>query len=126
MKKTKVSITNPEELEKNLQYTSPATWITLGTVIAIIIALFVWSFVFKLKLKITGNATIKSGEVTLVVDTNSLSKLKVGQKVYINDVEGEILSLIGKQPVVSYFDLSDGDYQYTIVSEIKPIEFLTK
>ncbi len=126
MKKNKVSISNPEELEKNLQYSSPVTWIALGVVFSLIVGLFVWSCVFKIKDKIIGKAKIVSSEVTLVVDANSISKLKVGQKVYINNLEGEILKIVEKKPIISHFALADGEYEYTIINEIKPIEYLIK
>ncbi len=126
MKKNKVSISNPEELEKKLQYSSPVTWIALGVVFSLIVGLFVWSCVFRIKDKIIGKAKIVSSEVTLVVDANSISKLKVGQKVYINNLEGEILKIVEKKPIISHFALADGEYEYTIINEIKPIEYLIK
>jgi hypothetical protein len=126
MKKNKVSITNPEELEKNLQYTSPVTWITLSIVTCLIAALLVWACVFKIQDKISGKATIKSGEATLVLDSKVKSKLKVGQSVYISDLEGEILTFNDNEPVISCFDLADGEYEYSLVIEVKPIEYLIK
>ena len=126
MKKKKVSITNPEELEKNLQYTSPVTWITLSIVTCLIVALLVWSCVFKILDKVSGKATIKSGEATLVLDSKVKSKLKVGQKIYISDLEGEILTFVHNEPVISHFDLADGEYEYSVVIEVKPIEYLIK
>ena len=126
MKKNKVSISNPEELEKNLQYTSPVTWISLSIVTCLLIALFVWSVVFKIKDKVSGKANIKNGEVTLVIDSKVKSKLKEGQKIYINDLEGEILTFINNEPVVSYFALADGEYEYSLEVEVKPIEYLIK
>ena len=126
MKKDKVSISSPEELEKNLQYTSPVTWITLSVVACLIVGLFVWSCVFKFKDKVIGKAKVTNGEATLVMDSRTLSKLEVGQKVYINDLEGEILTFVNKQPVISYLELADGEYEYTVFVDLKPIEYLIK
>lgn len=126
MKKTKVTISNPEELEKHLQYTSPTTWIVLGTVTCLIVGLFVWSILFKFEDKVSGKANISSGEVTLLVESKVKSKLKVGQKIYINDLEGEILAFVNDEPVVSQFALADGEYQYSLFVEVKPIEYLIK
>ena len=126
MKKNKVSISNPEELEKNLQYTSPVTWIALGVVFCLIVGLFVWSCVFKIKDKITGSASVKDGEVTLVIEPKVAPKLVKGQKVYINELEGEILTFVDDQPIVSYFALEDGEYEYSLFIEVKPIEYLIK
>ena len=126
MKKKAQTISNPEELNKYLQRTSPSTWIVLGLIVTILLGFFVWSFVYKFKTKITGLATITSGEATLNVNNADLGKLEVGQKVYINDKEGEILSFYDNgQPKVSAFTLDNGTYTYTIfLKEMRPIDFV--
>ena len=127
MKKNYSGVSNPDDLNNHLQYTSPFTWISLGAVVAILIAFFAWSFLYRIKEKLTGEATILSGQVTLEIKDGDLTKLKVGQKVYISSLEGEILSFEDSQPVVSTFDLKDGEYTYTIVlREIRPIDYLIK
>ena len=126
MKKKNKTITNPDELNKSLSYSSPITWITLSTVIILLIGFFVWSFIYKIQIKVSGLATINSGNVTLHVDDSDLSSLKQGQYVYISGQKGEIISIneADKQPVVSSFSLDDGEYNYYIViGEKKPIDF---
>lgn len=125
MKKNNKTITNPDELNKNLQYSSPITWIILTSVVFLLLGFFVWSCIYSITFKLTGMASINEGQVTLVIEERSISKLQVGQKVYIAGQEGEILSIKDDQPVVSTFSLQDGDYEYYIViGEKKPIEFL--
>ena len=125
MKKNNKTITNPDELNKNLQYSSPITWIILTSVVFLLLGFFVWSCIYSITLKLTGMASINEGQVTLVIEARSISKLQVGQKVYIAGQEGEILSIKDDQPVVSTFSLQDGDYEYYIViGEKKPVEFL--
>ena len=125
MKKKQVSITNPEELNKNLQYSSPLTWIALSGVILLIIGFFIWSIVYKIEYKIEGIANIVSGAVTLNVTPSSLNKLKVDQKVYISGLEGTIVSFDeDKHPVVTNFDLEDGEYPYYIEIYTRPVDFL--
>ena len=120
-----IKISNPDDFNKHLQHTSPATWIVLSLIVAILISLFVWSFLYKVTIKLMGKADINSGEVTLCVKDADLSKLKVGQKVYIDGKEGEIISFINEQPKVSTFALSDGEYTYTIaLKQARPIDFL--
>ena len=127
MKNNAKSISNPEDLNKHLKYTSPVTWIILGLVICLLAGFFAWACVYKMKVKISGLANVQSGEVSLVVSDSSKSKLAVGQKVYILEQIGEIVSFSDEKPVVSGFDLQDGEYTYTVVlKEIKPIEFLIK
>ena len=126
MKKHKSNISSPEELNKHLQKNSPMTWIVLFLVIAILLGFFVWSFLFKMKIKLTGKATVQDHVVTLHVKDTDLSKLAVGQTVYILDQEGKILSFNDdKQPVVSSFNLEDNEYTYKVfIGEKRPIEFL--
>ena len=125
MKKNTVSISNPDELNKYLQHTSIATWIILGAVILVINAFFTWSFLYKIKAKITGIASIVDHQVTLHVNQADLKKLTVGLEVYIEEQKGQILSFDDKgQPVVSTFDLADDDYPYYVMVEMKPINFL--
>lgn len=126
MKKRPKTISSPDELDKHLQYTSPVTWIVLGAITAVLISFFVWSMVYKIAIKITGTALISNNEVTLNVDKSSRSQLAVGQKVYIVDKAGEILSFKDDgSPVVSSMELSDGEYVYTVViKEMKPFDFV--
>ena len=127
-KNKNIGITNPDELNKHLQYTSISTWIVLGAVILSLAGLFTWSFVYKIQEKITGKASISSGAVTLTIEESQKPRLAVGQKVYIADKVGEIKSIDDGNPVVSLFDLEDGsNYTYTIVvKEMRPIDFLIK
>ena len=125
MKKKTKSIANPEELNKNLQYSSPISWIVLTSVVLLLAVFFVWASVYQIQIKVTGTASIQSGQASLVVEEASLKKLEVGQKVYIAGIEGEILSFNDDEPVVSDFSLADGDYAYYIViKEVKPMDFL--
>lgn len=127
-KNKNIGITNPDELNKHLQYTSITTWIVLGAVILSLAGLFTWSFIYKIQEKITGKASISSGAVTLTIEESQKPHLAVGQKVYIADKVGEIKSIDDGNPVVSLFDLEDGsNYTYTIVvKEMRPIDFLIK
>ncbi len=126
MKKNVTSITNPDDLDKVLKHTSPFTWVSLGIVAALLIAFFAWSLIYKIAIKITGIANVNSNEITLHIEESRLNELAVGQKVYINDKNGEILSIKDDgQPVVSNMNLEDGEYTYSIVlKEIHPFEFL--
>ena len=127
MKKNKVNVTNPDELNKYLQHTNPLTWIILGLVLCMLSAFFAWSAIYKIEYKkLLGDASVNNGEATLVIDEADLDKLAVGQTVYVSSKKGEILSFNDNgQPVVSRFELENGNYKYKIVIETKrPIEFL--
>ena len=126
MKNRVSTISGPDELDKRLQSTSFMTWLILGIIALMLVGLFVWASVYKLKIRLTGKATITSGVATLTIKDGDLSKLKEGQLVYIDNQEGKILSFNeDKTPVVSSFTITDGIYDYTIIiGEKTPISFV--
>ena len=125
MKQKPKNINSPDELNKNLSYNSPVTWVTLGAVILVLAGFFIWSFVGKIEMSLFGMASISNSVVTLNVEQSKLDRLQEGQKVYISGAEGSILSFDNEhQPVVSNFNLADGNYEYRIVlKQMKPIDF---
>ena len=128
MKKENVSINSPDELDKHLQYSSPITWIVLGTTIAVMLAFFVWSCVYKLPIRLSGSASVEAGQATLVVEEQDKDKLVAGAKVYILNKEG-VVSYVDDKPIVSNLDLADGIYTYRtdiVIQEIHPIDYLIK
>ena len=131
MKRQLKTISNPDELNKNLSYSSPATWITLTIVIGVLVGFFVWTFIGKIQVKVFGKATVTSGSVALTVNQNDIKSIKEGQTVYLSGnnqtAEGEITSVIDDKPVVSTVSLTDGEYDYyIIVSEMRPFDFWLK
>lgn len=125
MKKKQTKISNPDELNKNLSYNSPVTWIVLGTVILLLAGFFAWSLIYKIQIKLFGTANIASGAVTLTLnDETKSNELKVGQKVYVSGDEGVISSIDDGHAIVSDITLADGEYTcYVVINELKPIEF---
>ena len=124
MKKPAPSISNPDELNKRLQRTSPVAWVSLAVCVLAMAGFLAWSFLYRFQDKIVGSAHIDNGQATLVVDASKKNKLAVGQKVYIAEQVGEIVSLNNDNLVVSSFSLPNGDYTYTIVREVRPVDFL--
>lgn len=124
MKKPASSISNPDELNKRLQRTSPVAWVSLAVCVLAMAGFLAWSFLYRFQDKIVGSAHIDNGQATLVVDPSKKNKLAVGQKVYIAEQVGEIVSLNNDNLVVSSFSLPNGDYTYTIVREVRPVDFL--
>ena len=125
MKKEDIKISSPDELNKHLQHASPFTWTILFVVIALLIGFFVWSLIYKVKVKITGKAYVESGEATLYVDESSLNKLKAGQVVYVSNQQGYLSFNDENKPIVSQLTLEKGEYTYQIIiKEMKPFEFL--
>jgi len=124
MKKPAPSISTPDELNKRLQRTSPVAWVSLAVCVLAMAGFLAWSFLYRFHERIVGSAHIDNGQATLVVDASKKNKLAVGQKVYIAEQVGEIVSLNNDNLVVSSFSLPNGDYTYTIVREVRPVDFL--
>ena len=125
MKKPVQSIASPEALNKRLQKTSPATWVVLIGVIAVLVAFFAWSFVTKISVELTGSASLVANEASLKIKEKDLGKIEVGQKVYILEQEGKVISKDGDKVIASPFNLADGEqYTYTLFVEFRPISFL--
>ena len=124
MKKPAPSISNPDELNKRLQRTSPVAWVSLAVCVLAMAGFLAWSFLYRFQDKIVGSAHIDNGQATLVVDASKKNKLAVGQKVYIAKQVGEIVSLNNDNLVVSSFSLPNGDYTNTVVREVRPVDFL--
>lgn len=126
MKKPVQSIASPEALNKRLQKTSPATWAVLFGVIALLIGFFAWSFFATISVKLTGSASVVSNQASLQIKEKDLAKVNVGQKVYILEQVGEVISKEGNTIIASPFNLNDGEqYTYTlVVRELHPINFL--
>ena len=118
-------INNPEQLSKSIESTNLFTWIALSFVVLCLVSFFVWSFLARITYKVTGHAEIKSGQVTLTIDDKDLSQIKAGQKIYISSMEGEVIDVEDDgYPIVSNFELADGDYDYYIVIKvIRPIDY---
>ena len=122
MKKQQIRISNQEEFNKHLQHTSPATWIVLGLVVALLIAFFAWSFLFKLTVRFSGHFPYFSFFWLFTVPkVRRFELLRIllpfrqkGKKVFFAD----------NKPVVSNFALEDGEYTYVAVGQSRPIDFL--
>ena len=125
MKKSEANISSPEELNRHLQRTSPATWIILATVAGMLLSLFLWSVLVVVPLRIFGTAEVLDGEATLHMDMEDRTKVAVGQKVVISGKEGSITFVEGESVMASILGVPSGEYQYYVVyREIRPIEFL--
>ena len=125
--KVRKRIATPEKLHNQLQATSPLTWILLGVVILCLFGFFIWSFTANITYKLEGNLSVNNGNITINYDENRKNELKVGQKIIINDIEGEITNISRDGKIsISINNLSDGEYKYTIILRtIHPIRYLT-
>lgn len=119
-------ISNPEELDKILQKTNPLVWVVLGALIVLLLNFFAWTIMTTLEIKVSLKAQVSNEKVTAYANAQDIDKIKAGQKVYMQDMEGETLSVESDGKVIlSEFPIKDGEYDcYVVVREVKPIDFL--
>ena len=125
--KVRKKIATPEKLHNQLQATSPLTWILLGVVILSLFGFFIWSLTANITYKLEGNLSVNNGNITINYDEKRKNELEVGQKIIINDIEGEITDISEDGKIsISINNLIDGEYKYTIILRtIHPIRYLT-
>ena len=126
-KKSALTISSPDELNKGLQHTSPITWVILVSILALLLVFFAWGMFTRLPAKLSGSATVTDGVATLRYKTSEAKDIKVGLKVYINDKEAEILTVFADTNTAetTSFDLENGNYTYyVVIKEIRPLDFL--
>ena len=118
-------LSSPEELSGRIKSTDFVTWLILSLVTACLIGFFVWACLTKITFKISGTAQINEHVATLKVEEKQLSRLAVGQKVYISSQEGKITTIEeNSYPIATGFDLENGEYDcYIVVKVIRPIDY---
>ena len=123
MNKKPQRVSNPDELNKHLQRTSPMTWVVLSLCLVGLVAFFVWSLAFPFAVTVEGTAAITQNEAVLQVAQGDKRKVKEGQKVHILDQVGTLYVTEGTY-IVKGISLDDGKYPYAIDAEMRPIDFL--
>ncbi|MBE5998630.1 MAG: hypothetical protein IKD92_08610 [Lachnospiraceae bacterium] len=136
-KKSIDRISSPEQLEDYMRVTSPAIWMVLAAVIALLGGLLVCSSVGRVETTMPVQATASGGTVTVEIpveteQTDGEQKeapVRPGMVIRISGKEGKIDYVFQEKTGVitctAPFDLRDGVYDARIVTEsIHPIEFL--
>ena len=125
MKKKQVKISSPDDLNKNLSYNSPITWVVLGLVILLLAGFFAWSIIYKIQIKLFGTAIVSNGDISLTFkDESKLNELKDGQIVYFENGTNGTISFIDDSITIKDYTLSDNEYSfYVVIKELRPIEF---
>lgn len=122
-------IASPEELNDYLKVTTPAVWMTLGAVVAILIGIIIWSFLGTLNTTVSGDATALDGYIDVTVTDDGAEYIKEGQSILVGDIKstvGEVsLDDFGRTKVGATMDIPDGEYRARIVVEqISPFMLL--
>ena len=108
-------LSNPDQLNEYLHVTNPSVWMILGSVILILISLFIWSYFTSVQSYAYGTATEESGVLTISFDNQQIAKkVQEGMEVSVGEVESTISSVAvdtqGNIIAISKIDIPDGNY----------------
>ncbi len=109
-KKSLERIASPEQLDDYIKVSRPSLWLVLFSVLALLIALLVWSFTATLTstMEVTGFA--QDGNVVCYLTPEQSEELALGMRAQTEGAEGEIIE-IGQNPVSQQEvaqDINDG------------------
>lgn len=142
-------VSSPEQLNDYIRVANPATWATLGAVVALLIGFIVWGAVGTLETKVSAAAVSDGGTVTCYVGEAEIAGVARGDVVRIDGVEYAVAAIaaapvavdagftayalhvgglsVGQwvYPVTVNAALPDGVYEAAIVTDsVSPIFFL--
>ena len=108
-------IASPEQLEDYLHVTSPAVWIVLCAVIALLAGLLVWSSVTAVESYASGTAEARDGVLTITFDDELQEKnIAPGMNVTVGGLVTPVVSVgrdaDGRLIAVASADVPDGEY----------------
>ena len=118
-------VSSPEQLNDYMRVTSPAMWMVLGAVIALLAGLLILASVKNLETTLPVEAHVDEGSLTAVVT----DAVKEGMTIRVAGQEVQIETVYrneaGQTVCTADLDAEDGVYSAEIVTDsIAPIQFL--
>ncbi len=112
-------ISSPEQLDDYLHVTTPAVWVVLCAVIALLVGLLVWSSLTAVESYVSGTAEVSDGVLTAVFDdTVQAENVKPGMEVSVGELVTPVLSVgrdgDGRVIAVAEADIPDGKYDVRV------------
>ena len=112
-------ISSPEQLDDYLHVTTPAVWVVLCAVIALLVGLLVWSSLTAVESYVSGTAEVSGGVLTAVFDdTVQAENVKPGMEVSVGEFVTPVLSVgrdgDGRVIAVAEADIPDGKYDVRV------------
>ena len=122
-------ISSPEQLNDYMRVTSPAVWMVLGAVIALLAGLLVLSSVKKLETLRPAGAQVANGVMEITLPASKAEEVDDGMPVRIAGQEVAIEyvreNAAGEAICTADIDVEDGNYDVEIVTDsVSPISFL--
>lgn len=128
-KKSLERVSSPEQLHDYMRVTSPAIWMLLGAVIALLAGLLVLASVGRLETRLDVSARVAGGSVTFTMPAGHEKAAAEGQTLRIAGQEIKIESVYtdaeGQTVCTASLEAQDGVYDALLVTDsISPIQFL--
>ena len=122
-------IASPEQLNDYMRVTSPAMWMVLGAVIALLAGLLVLSCATNLETLLPAEAVVTDGVMEITLPASKADEVDDGMTVRVAGQEVTIDYVrqdeTGVAVCTADIDAEDGTYDADIVTEsISPISFL--
>lgn len=127
-KKSIERVASPEQLNDYMRVTSPAIWMVLGAVIALLAGLLILSSVERLETTLPVQARAEGGSLSVVLPDGA-GEITEGMPLRLAGKEVKIEAVYqndaGETVCAAALDVEDGTYPAQIVTEsIAPIRFL--
>ena len=128
-KKSVERVSSPEQLHDYMRVTSPAIWMVLGAVIALLAGLLILSSVNRLETTLAVKARAEGGVLSATVPSDHVKEVKAGMPLRAAGREAEIETVYqneaGATVCTAALPVEDGVYDAQIVTDsIAPIRFL--
>ena len=122
-------VSSPEQLHDYMRVTSPAIWMVLGAVIALLAGLLALSSVRTLETTMDVRARVGDGSALVVLPAAQAKEVKAGMPLRIAGeevaIEAVYLNDDGETVCTADIAAQDGTYDAVIVTDaISPIRFL--
>ncbi len=129
-KKSLDRIKSPDDLDIYLQVQTPAVWMILGAVIALLGGLTFWMFTANVENTLSAHAVCEGGLAVMTLSIEDGRDVAAGMKVRIGNVETSIEAVsdpgMGQVKASAPAALPDGTYEAVIVTKtMNPIDLLT-
>ena len=128
-KKSLERVSSPEQLQDYMRVTSPAMWMVLGAVIALLAGLLILASVGRLETRLPAQATVTEGNVSVTVPADKAAGIREGMPLRVAGQEVAIGTVYkndaGDTVCTAALSADDGTYDAQIVTDsISPIKFL--
>ena len=128
-KKSLERVSSPEQLQDYMRVTSPAMWMVLGAVIALLAGLLILASVGHLETTLPAQAQIAGGSITVTLPAAEATNVREGMPLRVAGQEVAIETVYkndaGDTVCTAALSADDGTYDAQIVTDsISPIKFL--